>query len=443
MEDARGTLVLKAVPEGGTGEVEAFLAKVFKGVSREKVSQLISRAPVVLGKNIPVQAGAKLVTNLERLGATADFVPRQDPADAGLTGEIITHGSEAPRATPARTTESESVAPERVEKPKIGWAVRVKAVLLRNVAEVNKELWLIFSLILLAGIMNYLVAANRMVLGFYTLPTLFSAYFYGRRHATLTAFASVFLIGLLVHYNPNLLAETETNQFVDGRWYDLTAWAGILVVTAYAMGTLHEHHESRVRELRDTYHGLLMILRQFISKDKYTENHSYRVSIYAAKIASHLGLPERQIEDIRDASLLHDIGKLDVSRQILHKAARLTDEEYEGMKKHVEKGVGILEPVGGPLRRILPIILAHHDKFDGSGYHPVSGEKIPLEARVIAVADVYDSLTSDRPYRKAMSTYDAKDIIVKGSGTEFDPKVVNGFLVAFRKGEMEVPEVQI
>ena len=118
-------------------------------------------------------------------------------------------------------------------------------------------------------------------------------------------------------------------------------------------------------------------------------------------------------------------------------------EEYEGMKKHVEKGVGILEPIGGPLRRILPIILAHHDKFDGSGYHPVAGERIPLEARVISVADVYDSLTSDRPYRKAMSTFDAKDIIVKGSGTEFDPKVVNAFLAAFRKGEMEVPEVQL
>jgi putative nucleotidyltransferase with HDIG domain len=274
---------------------------------------------------------------------------------------------------------------------------------------------------------------------------LFSAYFYGRRHATLTAFASVFLVGLLAHYNQDLFAqmpEAEA-QFVEGRWYDLTAWAGILVVTAYTMGTLHEHHEARVQELRQTYHGLLLILRQFVSKDKYTENHSYRVSIYGAKIAAYLGLNPQQIEDIRDASLLHDIGKLDISRQLLYKAARLTNEEYEGMKKHVDKGVEMLEPIGGPLRRILPIILAHHDRFDGSGYHPVSGEKIPLEARVIAVADVYDSLTSDRPYRKAMSPFDAKEIIVKGSGTDFDPKVVNAFSEAFHKGEMEVPDVII
>jgi HD-GYP domain-containing protein (c-di-GMP phosphodiesterase class II) len=151
----------------------------------------------------------------------------------------------------------------------------------------------------------------------------------------------------------------------------------------------------------------------------------------------------QQIEDIRDASLLHDIGKLDVSRKLLYKAAKLTQSEFEGMKEHVEKGVDLLEPVGGPLRRIIPIILSHHDRYDGSGYHPVSGEDIPLEARVIAVADVYDSLTSDRPYRKAMSTYEAKEIIVKGSGTEFDPKVVNGFLAAFLKGAMEVPEVVV
>ncbi len=103
----------------------------------------------------------------------------------------------------------------------------------------------------------------------------------------------------------------------------------------------------------------------------------------------------------------------------------------------------MLQPVGGSLRRVIPIILAHHDKFDGSGYHPTRGEEIPLEARIISVADVYDSLTSDRPYRKAITPFEAKEIIVKGSGTEFDPKVVNAFLTAFRKGEMELPEVLI
>ena len=103
----------------------------------------------------------------------------------------------------------------------------------------------------------------------------------------------------------------------------------------------------------------------------------------------------------------------------------------------------MLEPVGGSLRRILPIILSHHDKYDGSGYHPSHGEDIPLEARIISVADVFDSLTSDRPYRKAMSPFEVREILTKGAGTEFDPKVVEAFLTAFKKGEMEVPALLV
>ena len=312
---------------------------------------------------------------------------------------------------------------------------------LDRLAEVNKELWLILSLLAIAALMNYLITGHRMLLGLYTLPTLFSAYFYGRRHATLTAFASVFLVGLLAHFNTKLFSDAADLQFVQGRWYDITAWAGILIVTAYAMGTLHENSRTRLEELRNTYHGLLHILRQFVSKDKYTENHSYRVSIYATKIAAYLRLGPGRIEDVRAASLLHDIGKLDTSRQLLYKAARLSQDEFVEMKKHVDKSASMLEPAGGALRRIIPIILAHHDKFDGSGYHPNTGEEIPLEARIIAVGDVYDSLTSDRPYRKAMSPFEAKTIIVKGSGSEFDPRVVKAFLAAFAKGELEIPEV--
>lgn len=315
----------------------------------------------------------------------------------------------------------------------------MKKVALGRFVDVNKELWLVLSIFAIAGALNFLIASHRMVLGFYTLPTLFSAYWYGRRHAVLTAFGSLFVVILLVYFNTEMFAST----LPDEKWYDVTTWGSILVVTGYAMGTLSEHHEARVRELRETYHGLLLILRQFISNDKYTQNHSYRVSIYAAKLASFLGLGVERIEDVRAAALLHDIGKLDISRELLYKAARLTEEEFQEMKRHVEKGVGILEPVGGSLRRVIPIILAHHDKFDGSGYHPTRGEEIPLEARIIAVADVYDSLTSDRPYRKAMSPFEAKEIIAKGSGTDFDPKVVDAFLAAFRRAEMEVPEVLV
>ncbi len=319
----------------------------------------------------------------------------------------------------------------------------MKSSLSHQLKEVNRELWLILSLFVIAALLNSLITLHRMVLGFYVLPTLFSAYYYGRRHATLTALASVFLVTLVTYFNPGLFTVLGGGTLAENKWFDIGVWGGTLLVVAYAMGTLYEQKEANVRELRQTYHGIILILRQFISKDKYTQNHSYRVSIYAAKIAAQLGLDDARIEDVRTAALLHDIGKLEVSREVLYKAARLTKEEFEEIQQHIPKGVEMLEPVGGTLRRIIPIILAHHDKFDGSGYHPTRGQEIPLEARVITVADVYDALTSDRPYRKAMSPFDAKEIILKGAGTEFDPRVVDAFVGAFAGGQMEVPELVV
>src|ERR1022692_513087 len=307
--------------------------------------------------------------------------------------------------------------------------------------QVNKELWLILTVFLIAYIVNKVVSSQRLMLSFYTLPTLFSAYFFGRRHAIMTAVFSVLVVGSVAYSNPTLFEPQVTAPF--DRWFDMAVWSGFLVLTAYAMGTLYESKERHIQELRDTYQGILLILQQFISKDKYTQNHSYRVSVYSAKIAACCGLDRDRIEDVRTAALLHDIGKLDISRDILYKAAKLSDSEFQEMQTHVARGVDFLAPIGGSLRRVLPIILFHHDKFDGTGYFPNAGENIPFEARIISVADAYDAITSDRPYRKASTPFEARDIIVKGSGSSFDPQVVRAFEIAFNRGEMEVPEVMI
>jgi putative nucleotidyltransferase with HDIG domain len=166
------------------------------------------------------------------------------------------------------------------------------------------------------------------------------------------------------------------------------------------------------------------------------------VALYASSIATRMGFDEGRIDDVRAAALLHDVGKLETSRELLHKAASLTPEEMTEMRKHVQKGVALLEPVGGSLRRVLPIILAHHDKFDGSGYRPYKGDQILLEARVLAVADAYDTLTSDRPYRRAVTPFEARQLIVSGAGASFDPIVVDAFVDAFEHGEMEIPEAK-
>ena len=312
-----------------------------------------------------------------------------------------------------------------------------------RIEEVNKELWLLLSIFGICLVLNYALASQRMVLSLYTFPTLVSAYVYGRRHATLTAVASVLIVVLLQLQNPALRLDTHVAATMLDEWLDVIAWGSVLVITGYSMGTLYEHRSAQLLELRETYNGVLMLLRHFISKDKYTENHCYRVSVYAARIAARLQLDANRVEDVRAAALLHDIGKLDISRELLYKAARLTKDEFEKVQLHVDRGIEMLESVGGSLRRVLPIILAHHDKFDGSGYHPLRGDEIPIEARIISVADVYDALTSDRPYRKAMSPFDAKDILVKGSGTDFDPQVIDAFLVALKAGEMEIAAVQV
>jgi putative nucleotidyltransferase with HDIG domain len=315
----------------------------------------------------------------------------------------------------------------------------MKSTLPGALERVNKELWVLFSLFAIALLLNHLMAAQRMILSFYVLPTIASAYFYGRRHGTLTAFASVLLVvGLLIFRNST---PTTTGLAVGvpfNQWLEVAVWGGTLVITGYLMGTLYESKNAQINELRETYQGVLMILRHFISKDTYTENHCYRVSVYATRIASQMNLSADRIEDVRAAALLHDIGKLDISRDLLYKAAKLTREEYEAVQQHVARGIDMLEPVGGALRRVIPIILAHHDKFDGSGYNPTSGDNIPLESRIIAVADVYDALTSDRPYRKAMSPFEARDVITNGAETEFDPKVIAAFNTLFKRGELEI-----
>src|ERR1700722_14695515 len=139
--------------------------------------------------------------------------------------------------------------------------------------------------------------------------------------------------------NPTILGRQSLD--INGwlTWSDLTIWAALLLISAYAAGTLHENAQRRLNELRQTYTGLLQILSQIISNDKFTQNHSYRVSVYATQIAGEMGFNEDRIEDIRAAALLHDIGKLETSRDVLYKAAKLTEDEAKDIKNHVQKWV--------------------------------------------------------------------------------------------------------
>jgi PAS domain S-box-containing protein len=164
------------------------------------------------------------------------------------------------------------------------------------------------------------------------------------------------------------------------------------------------------------------------AKDTYTEGHSQRVSQYAIKIGKKLGLENEQIEDIKVAGILHDVGKIGISDNILQKKGKLTYEEYEEIKQHPSISNKILCPVGFS-DRTLKAIAFHHERFDGKGYpYGLAGNDISIEAQVIAVADAFDAMTSTRSYRSSMSVEVAIEELLANKGSQFSPEVVDALI---------------
>jgi putative two-component system response regulator len=181
-------------------------------------------------------------------------------------------------------------------------------------------------------------------------------------------------------------------------------------------------------EIRKLFLGAIEALVYALeAKDKYTGGHSRRVADIAVTIGNELGFSADDIADLRWAGLLHDVGKIAVDQMVQNKQGKLTHEEYEHIMIHAHVGAGIVKPVVN--NKVVEIIEHHHDHFDGTGLHQtVAREKIPLGARVLAVADAYDAMTSDRPYRSALSNEEAISEIKQFIGTQFDPGIARAFL---------------
>lgn len=168
-------------------------------------------------------------------------------------------------------------------------------------------------------------------------------------------------------------------------------------------------------------------------RDHYTGKHVESTVRFATAIAKKLGLSDEDLENIRQAAVLHDLGKIGISDKILHKKSKLTDREFEEIKKHPQIAADIIRPIQF-MHEIVPLVLYHHEHWDGKGYPTgLKGEEIPIGARIIAIADVYQALTSNRPYRKAFSKKQALEIIEEGSGTQFDPRIVDIFVKFLKK----------
>lgn len=194
------------------------------------------------------------------------------------------------------------------------------------------------------------------------------------------------------------------------------------------------------QEMRQTFLGVTTALAEALEKrDPYTAGHTLRVHEYSMIIARKFVLPEEELDTLRLAAIMHDIGKIGVSDQVLRKPDRLDPDEFREMSRHPDAGVEIIEHLP-QLTNVIPGVLYHHEKFNGTGYpRKLSGDQIPLHARIIAVADAFDAMTSDRPYRKALSFEVAFAELRRCAGEQFDPYLVELFEVAWKEGDvMEV-----
>lgn len=294
---------------------------------------------------------------------------------------------------------------------------------------------IVASVLLGIVLINYFTPYKIGFLNFFYLPIIAAGYFLGQRMAVLTAVLCILIVAFfLLLFPSSFFTEGINKTYI---YVSLAAWSSFSILISAAIGYLYEEKERRINDLRSAYMGILEILSKYLeSADRYTQGHSVRVAHLSAEIARAMGLSALEVENVRAAALLHDIGKIEISLDVIQKAASLTDEEKEHMDSHTEKGARILSLVGGVLKEAVAIVSAHHkyffetekptpDKEKESAREEVpEAQDIPLGAAIIAVADAYDAMITDRPYRAGMQPWQAFEELEKGAGKQFHPGVV-------------------
>jgi hypothetical protein len=291
-----------------------------------------------------------------------------------------------------------------------------------NISKIAKESILLLSLFMIAALLQFYAQSLPMALCFYFLPTLYSAYYFGRRHATLTAFACVFLVVLLNFLNTLIPSHPVLTLPVE-RLFNFAIWAGVLTVVGYVMGTLYERKEAMNNDIRESFSGLLLVLQHVMANEKFGTAENQRVVQASTRMAEMMGLSSERVELLRSAVLLRDLSKLGISNDILYKAAHVSrDEVVASFRKPRKKADAQSQLLGNSLRRVIPIIIAQQI-VEEQGARSVN---VPIEAHILAVADAYQKLISGTG-DEAMSPFQAEQIIVEGSGQKFHAGVVDAF----------------
>ncbi len=219
----------------------------------------------------------------------------------------------------------------------------------------------------------------------------------------------------------------------------------LLMIVENALETyqLKIDNENLIQDLKELFSGTVKaIIEALDAKDSYTLGRSRRVAFYALKIVNKMSLTPAEASQIELAGLLHDIGMIGVTEEILNKSQKLTDEEFEKVKMHVQYSVKILEDIK-QLYEITEIIKYHHEYYNGCGYpYGLKGEEIPLGSRIIAIADAYDSMVSNRAYRNSLTPEQAIEIMRQGAGKQFDPNLLQIFIDILPDIQKEIEEFE-
>ncbi len=296
-----------------------------------------------------------------------------------------------------------------------GWATRLKVMLFNN-----------FETVLVVIVVGSLLFINSFVvhkfafLLFYFIPVLMAGFYLSARHAVTTALLCSALVVYFTLMDP--FGGAGTDQTTNP--WNLFIWSCFLTLTGAMVGSLQEKNRLHTAHLQDAYRGIIQILIKYLeAADQYTKTHSERVASVSSILARRLGLRPADVQNVWSAALLHDVGKIEVL-DLIRKQAALSEDEKAKVDAHTELGARLILTTGTVLNDVIPLVLDHHRPFDDGG------TAIPIGARIISVADTYDAVLTDRPYRAGRMHFQAVEILEEAAGRQFDPRVVEALKAA-------------
>ena len=309
----------------------------------------------------------------------------------------------------------------------MGWSDAVSEIS-KDLRQRKLRILLICALVAVMGPSHWLTpvshhslhAVHVLLRKLFILPTILAAVWFELRGALMICAL------ITVVYVPHVLFQWAGNA---GENINQVGELGTVWLVGVLAGALVRKEKQALVEVAQTHEGsLLALVAALDAREHQTELHSLRVRAFALRTGGKLGMKPEPLRILGQAAILHDVGKIGVPDRVLLKPGPLDEQERAVMQRHPEIGRRILSMMSF-LAPVAEVVNCHHEKYDGTGYpRGLAGERIPFAARVFAVTDVFDALTSDRPYRSSMAVAEAQQIIRDGSGSHFDPQVVNAFL---------------